>query len=349
MTESSEAAVLSPLDMLRQRQAANEIARPSASPARLWRDLRLLGQGWLEEKFTAMLIRRLTRHSHDRRAMIEAIRGLPMNNQKWQAPTDERANNPSALQPIDGLTTDAYWMYRAPTNRGLMVFLPATSFIMPAGRKQVRALQSFATRYGVTSMMMHYPLAPEEPFPAAIERVAADYESLIQSHGYRAEEIVICAASAGASVGLGALQLVRQAGAPMPAGLLLFSPWVDLTMSGWSYVTRGLAAQIPIRMEFVAFCARLYLGEQLAISPLASPLFADLTGMPPMQVHASRRDIYFDDSVRLVQRAREAGIEARINYWDHPQHFLEQFLTPEAAQSLELAADFVKARLSLPD
>ena len=339
-------AVMAPLDMLRQFQAAREIERPKANLARAWSDTVLLGRGWLEEKLTAMMIRRLARHAHDRQAMIEALRSLPMNNQKWQAPTDERANNPGALRPIDGMVTDAYWMHRAPANRGVMIFLPATSFIMPAGRKQVRALQSFATRHGISTVMMHYPLAPEHPFPAAIERVAADYRALIDNLDYRPEEIVICGASAGASVGLGALQLVREAGGPMPAGLLLFSPWVDLTMSGWSYITRGLTAQIPIRMEFVAFCARLYLGDALAVSPLASPLFADFSGLPPILVHASRRDIYFDDSVRLVQRAREAGIDARINYWDHPQHFLEQFLSPEAAKSLELAAQFINARLN---
>ena len=70
-----------------------------------------------------------------------------------------------------------------------------------------------------------------------------------------------------------------------------------------------------------------------------------MTGWPPTLVHASRRDIYFDDSVRLVQRMHEAGHQARINYWDHPQHFLEQFLTPDAQASLQLAADFIRKRL----
>ena len=175
-------------------------------------------------------------------------------------------------------------------------------------------------------------LAPEHPFPAAPLDFAARYLSLLEQ-GCRPENIFLSADTAGASIVLGALQLLLEDGVTPPAGIVLFSPWCDLSLSGWSYITRSMSSQSPFRMETAAFCARLYLKDESVTSPLASPVFADPEGWPPILIHTSENDLHFDDAIRMAENGQKHGCDVRINYWDSPRHHLERLSSETAAQS----------------
>ena len=220
----------------------------------------------------------------------------------------------------------------AASNRPIILYVAGGGFIMPPSRKQKTMVQRLCEAVNCEVLMVAHRLAPEHPFPAAPLDFAAHYLGLLEN-GHRPENIFLAADTAGASIVLGALQLLLEDDADLPAGIVLFSPWCDLSLSGWSYITRSMSSQSPFRMETAAFCARLYLQDEPVTSPLASPVFADQSGWPPILIHTSENDLHFDDAIRMAENGQEHGCDVRINYWDSPRHHLERLSSRAAAQS----------------
>lgn len=235
---------------------------------------------------------------------------------------------------------DAWRLARNPDERTLL-YAPCGGFILPPSPKQVTTAERLAGACECRLVLAEHRLAPEHPFPAAINDIADHYERLLDE-GLHPGSLIVGGDTSGAGLMLSALMELRDRGVTMPAGMLLFSPWVDLSMSGWSYITGSVSTTSPYRMEVAAFCARLYLQDALPTDPLASPVYGDLSGLPPLAIHSSRYDIRFDDAVKLVEKAKRAGVSCRINYWDSPRHHLERFKSRDADRSLEIAADFVR-------
>lgn len=234
----------------------------------------------------------------------------------------------SARQPGDA---PAHHRHQT-SNRPVILYVAGGGFIMPPSRKQKTMVQRFSEAVNCEILMVAHRLAPEYPFPAAPLDFAARYLDLLEQ-GHRPENIFLAADTAGASIVLGALQLLLEDGTDLPAGIVLFSPWCDLSLSGWSYITRSMSSQSPFRMETAAFCARLYLQDEPVTSPLASPVFADQSGWPPILIHTSENDLHFDDAIRMAENGQKHGCDVRINYWDSPRHHLERLSSRAASQS----------------
>jgi acetyl esterase/lipase len=131
----------------------------------------------------------------------------------------------------------------------------------------------------------------------------------------------------------------------MPSGVVLLSPWADLSLQSWSVTAASLLGTTPYTMESLALVARFYLDGRSATDPLASPMFGGFEGFPPMLIHASRGDILYDDAVRLAEAVRAAGGDLTVRLWSDETHVWERMGTPKARQSIELAADFIRRRL----
>ncbi|WP_339757661.1 alpha/beta hydrolase [uncultured Hoeflea sp.] len=228
----------------------------------------------------------------------------------------------------------------ASDNRPVILYVAGGGFIMPPSRKQKSMVQRFAEAVNCEVVLMQHRLAPEHPFPAAPMDLAARYMMLLDE-GCRPENIFLAADTAGASIVLGALQMLQVEQRRLPAGIVLFSPWCDLSLSGWSYITRSVSSQSPFRMETAAFCARLYLQDEPVTSPLASPVFADQSGWPPILIHTSENDLHFDDAIRMAENGQKQGCDVRINYWDSPRHHLERLSSEAAAQSFGEVNSFI--------
>jgi acetyl esterase/lipase len=155
--------------------------------------------------------------------------------------------------------------------------------------------------------------------------------------------MVVAGESAGGGLALSLMLALRAAGVPLPAAAALFSPWTDLAATGDSIRTNsGRCAMF--NGPDVAASARYYLGDTDPRNPLASPLYADLAGLPPLLIHAGADEVLRDDSTRLAERARAAGVPVELKIWPVVPHAwqLAPHLIPEARQSLRESAAFLR-------
>jgi epsilon-lactone hydrolase len=174
---------------------------------------------------------------------------------------------------------------------------------------------SFCRRCNARVFALDYRLAPEHRFPAAVDDAVAGYRWLLKQN-VSPNNIVFAGDSAGGGLAISALVALRDAGDPLPAGAVLIAPWVDLT----TIATRrtGTAATVPLRGS--RHLAHEYVGDRALDDPLASGLYADLSGLPPVMIQASTVEMLRDDAVRLDAKARRAGVESNLRLWDGVPH-----------------------------
>ncbi len=193
-----------------------------------------------------------------------------------------------------------------------------------------------------------YRLAPEHPHPAAVEDATAAVRWLY-AQGFAPCRVAIGGDSAGGGLTLATLLALRDSGAPLPAAGVCISPWTDLSASGESIRTKAsvdpMVTEGPLRQMAAA-----YLGGKDARTPLASPLFADLRGLPPLLVQVGDAEILLDDATRLASRARDAGVDVTLEVWEEMFHVWHAFaeILPEAARACERIATWLEPRLTGP-
>lgn len=219
-------------------------------------------------------------------------------------------------------------------------------------------LCSSATHRGLTGVIAlasksrllvpNYRLAPEHPFPAALEDALSAYHWLL-THGIAPQHIAIGGDSAGGGLALATAISLRDSGDPLPAALFLLSPWTDLTFSGESFHTRRAVDPIfggEDENNEPGF-APAYLGQENPSNPLISPLLADLHGLPATIIHVGDDEILLDDSTRLEKKMKAAGVDVRIRVWDGLWHVFQAFvpILPEARQSVAEIGEFIRRRI----
>ena len=188
-----------------------------------------------------------------------------------------------------------------------------------------------------------YRLAPENRFPAAVDDAVAVYRALLEA-GPAPQRIVIAGESAGGGLALSLMLALRARGVPLPASAAIFSPWTDLAATGESIRTNSKRCAMFHGAD-VGPTARYYLGDTDPRDPLASPLYADLSGLPPLLIHVGADEVLRDDSTRLAERARAAGVLVELKIWPVVPHAwqLAPHLIPEARRSLRESGTFLRA------
>ena len=201
---------------------------------------------------------------------------------------------------------------------------------------------SLALTSGITVVNLDYRLAPEDPFPAALNDALLAFDQLAP------QRVAIAGDSAGGGLALATALALRDRGGARPLALALFSPWTDLTQTASTYGTRAELDPMVSR-GVLDLMADGYLAGTDPRTTLASPLFADLDDLPPMHIDVGDHEVLLDDSTTLAERAAEAGVDVAIRVWPEMIHVFQAFppeLVPEAAESLAAAGAFLAARLT---
>ena len=198
---------------------------------------------------------------------------------------------------------------------------------------------------GCRALVIDYRLAPEHPFPAALEDTIAAYRWLLEQ-GISHSRIVLVGFSAGGGLALSTLVSLRDAHVPLPAGAVLISPWTDLAGTGESVVTRA-EADPWLTDEMNQYHAALYANGKDLRHPLISPLYADMQGLPPLLIHVGSDEIMLDDSRRVAERAKAAGVEVTLEVWEGLWHVFHAFAyrLAEGKEAIEKIGQFIRKRL----
>ena len=187
-----------------------------------------------------------------------------------------------------------------------------------------KSLTSFlAKKIGATVWSVDYPLAPEHPFPTALHDATSAYEALLKRVD-SPKQIIVAGDSAGGGLTVATMLKAKEKGLPMPKGMVLFSPWCDLTLSGWSY--SALADRdFMVRLELLEWMAGLYAANTDLSDPFVSPCFGDLSGLPNMIIQVGSEEILLSDSILLAERAGAAGVPVDLQIWPDMPHVFPFF------------------------
>lgn len=194
------------------------------------------------------------------------------------------------------------------------------------------------------ALTIDYRLAPEHPYPAALVDAFSAYKWLLEL-GIRSEQIVVAGDSAGGGLTIALLVALRDRKQPMPAAAVILSPWTDLSASGESWQENARVDYL-IHGTKLKEAARLYLRNTPPQTPLASPVYANLDGLPPLLVQVGSEEVLLSDSLRLAENARLSGVDVTLEVWEGMQHvwqFAASFI-PEARQAIEKIGKFIRDR-----
>jgi monoterpene epsilon-lactone hydrolase len=221
----------------------------------------------------------------------------------------------------------------------ILLYLHGGGYLACSARTHRPITGSFA-RAGLRVFVPEYRLAPEHPYPAAVDDAQAAWDGLL-ARGYKAASIGVAGDSAGGGLALALMLALRDAGKAMPAAAVLFSPWTDLASTGESMQTNA-KRDAMFHAPGTGEGAHYYLGGADARTPLASPLYGELHELPPLLIHVGDREILRDDSTRLTKKARAAGVSVEQRVWPVVPHVwqLASFV-PEARESLARASEFL--------
>ena len=238
------------------------------------------------------------------------------------------------------------WQFIDGTGEGpVLLYFHGGGYVLGSPKTHRNMVSALSHACGIRALAPDYRLAPEYPFPAAIEDAVAVYKALLDG-GVDAERIAVAGDSAGGGLALALLLSAKERGLPQPACAALLSPWSDLRIVSESYETRKDADPMITR-DGIKKMAALYLGGAEADTPIASPLLADLSGLAPLLIHVGDAEVLLDDAVVLAENVQSAGTEATLKIWDDMIHVFQAFysMVDEGRQSIGEIGAFVQQYL----
>lgn len=297
------------------------------------------GWGW------ALELRRATL-----RAFLEAAReiGRPEGwaDFRVEAPLPKVLRELVTVEPdtINGVGGE--WLRLAPLAgpRPILLYIHGGAFVIGSPGMERPFIAHLVAAVRADAFSVDYRLSPRHRFPAALVDVTSAYMGLLE-RGIEPSRIIVTGDSAGGNLAAALLVRLRDEGLPLPAAAILFSAWLDLAVTGSTIQTNAGTDYFPV---IDTDPARHYLGDIDPTTPWASPLYADLTGLPPMLVIAGGREIIFDDSTRFVDRAWEAGVDATLYVEEDMFHAWASVVPnhPVSQRTFTIVADWIASHRS---
>ncbi len=308
---------------------------PDTGAATTWR---------ISVSLQARIVRRLLRRyfSKSLAGTIEEQRARQERSNRFiRLPADIRC------QPVAASGVPAAWIEAPDADRGAVLYLHGGGYALGSIHTHREWIARLARATRLRALAIDYRLAPEHPFPAALEDARAAYCWLLDQ-GADPARIIIAGDSAGGGLALATLLALRDAGERLPAGAVCLSPWTDLALTGPS-IRRNAPTDPVLDAGSLRRYAGLYAGAHAPTDPLISPLYADLTGLPPLLIQAAADEILVDDARRLATKAREAGVDVTLAVWEGVFHVFQLVrLLPASREALAQIAGFVSRQLTRP-
>jgi epsilon-lactone hydrolase len=228
----------------------------------------------------------------------------------------------------------------------VILYLHGGGYVMGSIATHRATVARIARASKARALALEYRLAPEHPFPAAVEDSVAAYKWLL-AQGYKPNKIVIAGDSAGGGLTLAALLSIRDSKLPMAAAGVAISPWADLEATGDSHKTRAHRDPM-VGGNGLGGMAKHYIGKGDPKHPLASPIYADYKGVAPLLIQVGDAETLLDDSTRVAKRAKEHGVGVELEVWDDMIHVWHAFakILPEGQQAIDKIGKFVLTHTS---
>ncbi|MCP4544712.1 MAG: alpha/beta hydrolase [Chloroflexi bacterium] len=244
--------------------------------------------------------------------------------------------------PVDANDVPAEWIDTpAASSERIILYLHGGSYNSASIKSHHSLAANIANSAQARALIIDYRLAPENPFPAAVDDAVAAYQWLL-SNNIASNRIIVAGDSCGGGLALSLLISLREINEPLPAAVVCLSPWTDLTCTGDSWVTNA-KNDIFLDPDFEKKSAKLYLGDADPQTPLASPLYADLRALPPLLIQVGSDELLLSDATRLAERAKAAGVDVTLEVWkdmQHEWHFAASVL-PEGKRAIDRVGEFI--------
>lgn len=266
-----------------------------------------------------------------------AIRRKEMEEKSFQVADDIE------VEPVTVAGRDAEWLHAPSTqSERSILYLHGGGYALGSLTTHRSLAGEVSRAAGAAVLLIDYRLAPEHPFPAAVEDGLAALQWL-QEQGFEPTQMAIVGDSAGGGLTVATLLSARDHGVPLPGAAVCISPWADLTCSSDSFRTRADVDPLVVSPG-INNMADLYLQDTPPTHPLASPNYADLQGLPPLLIHVGTEEVLLDDSIKLDERAKAAGVDSRLEVWDDMIHVWHAFhpMLPEGKQGIERVGTFLR-------
>ena len=249
-------------------------------------------------------------------------------------------------EPVSAGGVPAEWITAPNSSEAITVlYFHGGGFVIGSVNIYADLVSRIARASGARALSVGYRLAPENPFPAALDDATTAYRWLLKQ-GIAPESIVIAGDSAGGSLSAATMLALKGAGDPLPGAAVLLSPGTEWTLSGETMKTR--ADRDPsLTHSLCAHWGGLYLGTTSPTEPLVSPLFGDFNGLPPILIQVGDAEILLDHSTRYAERAKAAGVDVTLEIWDDMIHEFQLFapMLPEGQQAIDKIGEWVKAHI----
>ncbi len=244
----------------------------------------------------------------------------------------------SSKQTINGVGCE---VFRHPSGKkgNAILYFHGGGFclgIFPANREFAARICAVAK---TDVYMPDYRLAPEYPFPAALEDAIAAYKGIVEN-GFNGKDILIMGDSSGCALAVSALLALKQSNIEMPCALNFITPVFDLAGKGDSFITK--AAKDPFKLVDPLGIAKIYVTANNPTAPEISPLYGELDGLPPVLIHAAEHDVFLSDSTRFAEKAEKAGVKVDIKIWENMWHIfhMQAPFVPESKKALDEICSF---------
>jgi acetyl esterase/lipase len=248
------------------------------------------------------------------------------------------------VEPVQARSVKAEWVTAPGADAGrAILYLHGGGYVIGS----INTHRSLASRISRAAkarvLVIDYRLAPEHPFPAAVDDSVAAYRWMLSS-GLKPARIGVAGDSAGGGLAVATLVAIKDAKLPLPAAAACLSPWIDLEGLGDSMKTKA-SVDPMVQKDGLVQMAQAYLAGANPRSPLAAPLYADLSGLPPMLIQVGTAETLLDDSTRLAERARKAGVKVALEPWENMVHVFQVFapMLDEGQQAIDKIGDFIRA------